>query len=226
MTSSYNDVRLYKRNSHSFLGSIMNKVYKTVFVSEKDTVVTELKMKYVDILRGEELINDIKDTYLDYYPDVKFLDLEDIVAILFKDFLNQIKSGNQDHQQAVNFFIQGKNKYMEGRNKVQQKKEVQQVSSNTFIFEEVEELDEPKNVNDLKPGDTVYLSVELNTRDINRVKVFLYDVEPLLNGEILTTSDIITIRYLNFIDQIRNSGNNKKVIMAILKNLGYQKALE
>ncbi|MEX3623637.1 hypothetical protein [Viridibacillus arvi] len=223
--NSYHDVRVMKKKNSSLIRSIANKIYSSVFEVETDTVELKLRMNYVDILRGEELVNDIKDTYMDYYPDVLYLRVEDIIAILYKDFLNQLKSGNQDHKQAVNFLLQGKKEYLNEIERVkiiQQKKELQQISPNTFILDagiEVEEVD----IDDLEPCDIVHLQLEFKIRDINRGKLFLYDVEPFLENVKISIEDVIVIRYLNFIEQIRDSGNNKNVILSILRNLGYKK---
>lgn len=221
---SFYEIRGKKRKT-SLFDSVISKVFNAL---DLDTEKLGLKMRYVDVLRGEELVNDIKDTFIEYYPQVASLNLGDIITVLYSDFLRQIKNGNQNHKLAAEFLLSGKSRYLAQLDKPKvQKKEFHQVNQNTFIFEDVDDDEDLEELSDkFGSGELVFVDILFKKRDINRGKVFLYDITTYLNDEVFSLEDMIVIRYLNFIEQVRLEGNSHKVMKAILKNLGYKKTLE
>lgn len=215
---SYYELRRNKKRSASLFGDIVNKIVHAFVDTEQERL--ELKLKYVDILRGEAFVNDLRDTYIDVYPEANKFELIDLITLLYVDFVNQIKNGTYSHQDAATFLVNGKRKYLDSIKKPRlTRKKVQQVSLYSYILEDIEEEETEDDLDqEISAGDVVYLEIVFNTRENNRCKVFLYDIEPYLEGESLNVQDIIAIRYLNFIEQVRLEGNNSKVMKAILKN--------
>ena len=222
---SYYETKGRKRKGNSVFKKVLN-----AFVDiASDQEVLDLKMRYVDVLRGEEFLSDIKDLYIDKDPSVSNIDLEDIIAILYENYLQLIKNGNMDHQKAANFLVKGKKKYLDTmKSQKENRNEFRQISPNTFILEDAEDFGiQLGDANDsFDTSELVNLHVTLNNRDINRGKVFLYDINAYLNNEVLNVEDVIVISYLNLIHAIREKGNNVKVMESILYNLGYKEALE
>jgi len=217
---SYYQLRKNKKRSTSLFEGVVNKLFDAFVETDKEKL--ELKMRYVDILRGEAFVNDLRDTYIDKYPEASQFELIDLITMLYIDFINQIKKGNYSHQEAAAILVNGKKKYIDSLKKnLLTRKKVQQVSPYSFIFEEIEEEDEDIDNDldsDFSAGDVVYLEVVFNTRENNRCKVFLYDIEPYLEGKLINVQDVVAIQYLNFIEQVRLEGNNTKVMKNILKN--------
>lgn len=222
---SYYETKGRKKKGNSVFKKVLN-----AFVDiAPDQEVLDLKMRYVDVLRGEEFLNDIKDLYIDKDPSVSNIDLEDIIAVLYENYLQLIKNGNMDHQKAANFLVKGKKKYLDTmKSPKENRNEFRQISPNTFILEDVEDFGiQLETANDnFDTSELVNLHVTLNNRDINRGKVFLYDINAYLNNEVLNVEDVMVISYLNLIHAIREKGNNVKVMESILYNLGYKDALE
>lgn len=217
----------YKNKRVSLFDTVVSKV-KNAFV---DTNIEKLdiRLKYVDWLRGESFINDFHELFKHKYPEADKLELVELVTLLYVDFIKQIKSGKYSHEAAARFLVDGKKKYLDGLKKQRPtRKEVHQISPNSFIFEDVEDDDDDDDEleRDVSVGDIVYVEIDFNKNLNNRCKVFLYDIENFLDGVVVNIEDVIAIRYLNFIDQIRLEGNNPKVMKAILKSYINSKALE
>ena len=222
---SYYEIRNTKNKRPSLFDAVVNKVVGAFVDRDKEKI--DLKLRYVDILRGEEYVNDIRDILIDKYSEASKFELVDLIYLLYVDFIRQIKNGKYSHKDAAIFLLDGKRKYLDTLNKPKfTRKEVHQVTPNTFIFEEIEEDEEEEFDEEISIGDLVLFETAFNIRDNNRCKVFLYDIEQYLEGEVLTVQDIIRIRYLNFIDQVRLEGNNSKVMNAIMKNFINEKSLE
>lgn len=220
MVLSYYELRGKKSKKISIFDTVVNKVINAFVDTETEKL--DIKLKYVDILRGEEVVNDLKDTFIDKYPIVAKFEVADLFYLLYGDFIMQIKNGKFSHSDAADFLIDGKRKYLDILSKRRStRKEIQQVSPNSFIFEDIEEEDEDFVENgsrEFSINDVVYFELIFNIRQNNRCKVFLYDIEPYLDGEVINVEDVIAIRYLNFIDQVRLEGNNPKIMKSILKN--------
>lgn len=201
--------------------SVVNKVMKVFVDTENEKL--DLKMRYVDVIRGGEFIDDLIDTYIDQYPEISRFKLGKLISILFIDFINQIKSGHYNHKDAAQFLLDGKRKYLDVLDKPKvTRKEVHMVSPYTFIFEDIEEDEDDEEVeqenSDLSLSDVVYLEIIIDIRQKNRCKVFLYDIKPYLEGIDINVQDVIVIRYLNFIEQIRLEGNNSRIMKSIMKS--------
>lgn len=212
------------RSKYNQKKSLMDRLrHKIEAVLDLDTVVLSLKMKHIDLLRGNAFIDDIQETFDEAYPDCMRLNIADLINILFQDFIKQVKSGTHDHRVVADFLLDGNLRYLHPLKQKQTKKEsqrkLQQVTPYSFIFEDVEEeIDEVEEMDEM-----VIVDIAFKERFINRVKILLYDIEPHLKGENLSVEDVIVIRYLNFIERLRIEGNNRKIMEAILINLGYKK---
>lgn len=217
----YYKVRSKYHRKRTLLEKLRHKIEAAL---DLDTVLLSLKMKHVDLLRGIAFIDDIQDTYKEFYPDCVNMDIAELINILFRDFLRQIKNGNHDHQTVADFLLEGNLKYLQPLKRKPKKMEspqrkLNQISPYSFVFEDVEEEIEYEEETD----DLVYVDIAFKEKFINRIKILLYDIEPHLKGEHFTVEDVIVIRYLNFIERIRIEGNNPKVMDAIIRNLGYKK---
>ncbi|MCM3390637.1 hypothetical protein LG296_20170 (plasmid) [Ureibacillus chungkukjangi] len=224
---SYYDVRAMKDRKKSIFTSVVNKIRNALVDIENEKL--DLKMRYVDVVRGDEYVNDIRDTFITQYPELNQFELGKLIALLYVDFIINIQSGNLSHKDAARFLIEGKRKYLDVLHKPKSKitrKEVQQVSPTTFIFQDIEDdEDEDEEFDDYKEpkghfsmSDIVFIEIVLNIRQNNRCKVFLFDIEPYLEGFTLDVEDVIVINYLDFIERIRWEGNNTKMMKRIVKN--------
>ncbi|MCM3390433.1 hypothetical protein LG296_20525 (plasmid) [Ureibacillus chungkukjangi] len=225
----YDQSRGNKYKKNSLFESVVNRIINT-FVDTKSEKLN-IKMRYVDILRGENYVNDLRDIFIDKFPEASKFELIDLIMILYTDFIEKIKNGDHSHSTAARYLLEGKRKHLnnlEKRNTIT-RKEVHQVTPNTLIFEDIEEddfEDEELEHDDVSVDDIVYFDIDVNSNQNNRCKVFLYDIEPYLNGDKIDVKEVIAICYLSFIDQIRKKGNNPKIMKAILNNFINEKAQE
>lgn len=219
---TYYEVRSKYQQKKSFMERLVQKVEAAL---DLDTVKLSLKMKHIDYLRGEAFIDDIQEIFEEVYPECERLNIAELINILFKDFIKQIKSGTQDHKVVADFLLDGNLRYLQPLIQIKKKngssqRELQQVSTYSFIYEDVIE---EEDVCDKELDDMVYIDIMFKEKFINRVKILLYDLEPHLKRESFSVEEVIVIRYLNFIERVRTEGNNPKVMESILINLGYKK---
>ena len=209
--------------------SLFSKVLGALVEVDSDHEVLQLRMRHVDILRGEEFLNDIIDLYIEKEPSVAKISLEDIIAVLYENYLQQIKNGKVDHQKAANFLLAGKKKFLDPmQNPEEEKREFRQISLTSFVLEEPDdtEIFLGDSNEKIETSELIELDITINNRDIKRGKVFLYDINAYLKNEVIKVEDVIVISYLNLIETIRLKGNNRKIMESILYNLGYEEALE
>jgi hypothetical protein len=212
------------QSKHLKKRSLLERLVKKIEMAlNLDIVKLNLTMKYIDVLRGYAFIDDLKETFGENHPECKTLNISDIISILYEDFIKQIKNGNQNHKVVAEFLLDGKLRYIDSMKKnVPYERRFKQITPNTFIYEDVELEDDDidDDVDEENLEETVYVEIFIKEKFVNRGKILLYDLEPYLKGEKITIEDVISIRYLNFIDQLRVEGNNRKVMKAILISLG------
>jgi hypothetical protein len=165
---------------------------------------------YYDYIRGEVFIDDM----FDIFDDVpRGFDLSVLIHLLYKDFLTQIKKGNIN-KQVAGFLVSGKARFL-GEKKVE-KRVMKALTKNVFSFESIEEeINEEESEKEKK----AYITIQMKESEILRGEIFLHDLTPYLNDQHVTIEDLLTILYLDFINQIKEQGNSDKIQKNILSHL-------
>jgi len=170
---------------------------------ESDTVLLELKIPHYDLVRGELFCEDITEMAAgdDEEQELTF-EIDDLLFLLYKDFLIQIR-----HYDIRTLYEKVKNlqsKYQTRSMDLKQK--------NDFVWERIEKTSSrgQKIIN--------YL-FEIKKKYVLRGEVFLLDLSSKYQDVTMTVEELISFLYSDFIYNVRQ-GNNDKIIREILKNLG------
>lgn len=165
---------------------------------------------YYDYIRGEVFIDDM----FEMYEDVpRGFNLAVLIHLLYRDFITQIKKGNIN-KQVAGFLLAGKERYLR-ENKIE-KRVMKAVTEHVFTFESIEEEIIEEEVEKEKKA---HVTIQMKESELLRGEIFLHDLSPFLKGEHLTIEDLLTILYLDFINQIKEQGNSMKVQKNILSHL-------
>lgn len=170
------------------------------------TIVTD----YYDYIRGEVFIDDM----FDINDDVpRGFDLAVLIHLLYKDFLTQIKKGSIN-EQVARFLLSGKARYL-GEKKIN-RRVMKALTEHVFTFESIEEeIIEEESKREKK----AYITIQMKESEILRGEIFLHDLSPYLSNQNITIEDLLTILYLDFINQIKEQGNSDKIQKNILSHL-------
>lgn len=180
-----------------------------------DFATLTFHVPYYDYLRGQVFIDDIKAVYEECPDD---FDLAALLSLLHDDFLYHTKKGSRTHQQTAQYLLYGQRQYLTYQTVIKREKQaLKQVSDYTFImsFEEEEEIEEKE-----KP-DQAEITIRVKESKIQRTEILLYDVSPYMDDQVVTVEDMLAIVYLDFIQRIKQEGNNDKVMKSILKGLEF-----
>ncbi|MGF6947751.1 hypothetical protein QF028_000244 [Neobacillus sp. B4I6] len=164
---------------------------------------------YYDYIRGEVFIDDM----FDIFDDVpRGFDLAVLIHLLYKDFLTQIKKGNVN-KQVAGFLLSGKARYL-GEKKAE-RRVMKALTEHVFTFESIEE----EIIEESDKEKKAYITIQMKESEILRGEIFLHDLTPYLNNQHVTIEDLLTILYLEFINQIKEQGNSDKIQKNILSHL-------
>jgi hypothetical protein len=164
---------------------------------------------YYDYIRGEVFIDDM----FDIFDDVpRGFDLAVLIHLLYKDFLTQIKKGNVN-KQVAGFLLSGKARYL-GEKKAE-RRVMKALTEHVFTFESIEE----EIIEESEKEKKAYITIQMKESEILRGEIFLHDLTPYLNNQHVTIEDLLTILYLEFINQIKEQGNSDKIQKNILSHL-------
>lgn len=169
----------------------------------------EIKLPYYEYLRGEVFCQDLMDLFEEAPYTFSVVSL---MSILFEDFLTQIKKGT-NYENMARFLVENKYKYLDPPKK--ETRVLKQVNTNLFSFETTEEEVAVKEEN----SRTAYLTVKIRDKMLLRGEIFLHDLSPFLNKELLQIEELFAILYLDFIAKIKEKGNNVDVMKAILNRI-------
>ncbi|WP_221568930.1 hypothetical protein [Alkalihalobacillus sp. TS-13] len=174
---------------------------------ETDYRYIEINIPYYDYLRGEVLINDVK-TIADDAPDI---DLGKLIALLYVQFLLQIRKGFPIKQ--VGQFLNGKKlEYITPEK--QESRTMEVISNGQSTFWDYEEKDQVTE--NMK---SAYLTVRMKKAEIYRGEILLYDLKNLNDTFEMTIEEMLAILYLDFIHKIKSEGNNEKTMKSIIKSV-------
>lgn len=167
----------------------------------------QIEVPYYEFLRGEVFVEDMKDLFEEAPQN---LSLYHLIALLYFDFLEQVKKGAK-YDQICPFLISSKKKFLE--RPMVQKRVLKQVTSNLFSFEqrevEIEVTSEEKRAE---------ITLRIKESEIYRGEVFLHDISPYMMGEELTVEGLLVILFMDFLQSIKEKGNSSQVMKAILLN--------
>lgn len=182
-----------------------------------DVANLTLSVPYYDYLRGQVFIDDIKTVY-EECPDS--FNLASLLSLLHDDFLYHTKKGSRNHQQTAHYLSYGQKQYLAYQTVTKREKQtLKRVNEHTFVmsFEEEEEIEEKED------RDLAEITIRLKESKIQRTEILLYDVSPYMNDQVITVEDMLVIVYLDFIEKVKQEGNNDKVMKSILRGLEFYK---
>ncbi|MFK9119555.1 hypothetical protein ACJEBK_22125 [Peribacillus frigoritolerans] len=167
----------------------------------------QIEVPYYEFLRGEVFVEDMKDLFEEAPQN---LSLYHLIALLYFDFLEQVKKGAK-YDEICPFLISSKKKFLE--RPMVQKRVLKQLTSNLFSFEQREE--EIEVTSEEKRAE---ITLRIKESEIYRGEVFLHDISPYMKGEELTVEDLLVILFMDFLQSIKEKGNSSQVMKAILLN--------
>jgi hypothetical protein len=170
-----------------------------------------VSLPYYDFLRGKVFLEDIRENFIEESPPQ--FGLDDLIYLLYNDFLTQIKRGAKN-EQIAQYLLSGLNRHFQVTKR--EKRIMKPISQSSFEFELIEEEDIEMQQ---EKGKTAYLSIRMRESEILRAEVLLHDLENYLGGTEVSIEQIIAITYLDFIEKVKSEGNSLKVQKAILNRL-------
>lgn len=171
-----------------------------------------ISLPYYDFIRGKVFLEDLRDNFVEESPPP--FGLDDLIYLLYDDFLQQIKRGNAKHDQIAQYLLSGLNRHFQVTKK--EKRIMKPISQSSFEFELIEEEDIEMQQ---EKGKTAYLTIRMRESEILRAEVLLHDLEPNLGSTEVSIEQVIAITYLDFIEKVKSEGNSLKVQKAILNRL-------
>lgn len=174
--------------------------------------ILTVTVPYYEYLRGIVFCDDLRDNYGEEVP-FQF-DLSLLMFLLYDDFLAQIKRGSAKNDQIAAYLQAGKKKYFQQR--LTEKRIMKPLTRHVFAFETVEEEEEPEVISETKRA---YLDIRMKETEVLRGEVLLNDLEAFMKGVDISIEEMITIIYLDFIENIKQQGNSAKVQKSILAHL-------
>ncbi|MED4400308.1 hypothetical protein [Metabacillus fastidiosus] len=204
-----NSYSRYNLLSKVLKGSDEKKSWLDYFFSSKYCYL-EISLPYYDFLRGKIFLQDLRDVF---DKDVPLLfDINNLFDLLYFDFLNQVKKG-VNYSAIASFLLNRKYIYLSSP--VIETQVMTEIKPNLFTLESVEE-EEGDSDNSEKYA---YITLRIKSSVILRGEVFLHDLSPYMKEEDFTIEDLFTILYLDFIQKIKENGNNLKVMRSILSRV-------
>lgn len=189
---------------------LAGKGYKGIidyFATNKQNVL--ISIAYYDYLRGKIFIDDMKENF----SDVPFhFNVSTLVFLLYTDFMSQVKKGAAEHKDIANFLLTGKKMHFHKKQK--ETRIMKNIGKNLFAFET--EFEDEENEDEYQFAD---LHIKFRQSEILRGEILLHDLEEYLNGVTISFEDILIIRYLNFISEVKEKGNSINIQKAILNNI-------
>ncbi|MFJ7367548.1 hypothetical protein ACIQWQ_26130 [Peribacillus frigoritolerans] len=167
----------------------------------------QIEVPYYEFLRGEVFVEDMKDLFEEAPQN---LSLYHLIALLYFDFLEQVKKGAK-FEQLCPFLISSKKKFLE--RPMIEKRVLKQVTTNLFSFEQREE--EIEVTSEEKRAE---ITLRIKESEIYRGEVFLHDISPYLMDEELKVEDLLVILFMDFLKRIKEKGNSSQAMKAILLN--------
>lgn len=204
MKKSYSSLNILQKR---LSGVIDSKGLFGSFISNRKYLT--ISMPYYDYIRAKVFIQDLRDNYKEEIP-YQF-DIAVLLHMLYDDFLTQVKKGAKN-EQIANYLLAGKRRYFQ--KKPQQKRVMKPITQYVFEFETIEE-----EVIETKEDKTAYIELRMRESEVLRGEVLAHDLLFFTKGEEISVEEMITIVYLDFIQNIKSEGNSLKVQKSILSHL-------
>ncbi|WP_066297409.1 hypothetical protein [Bacillus sp. FJAT-29937] len=207
MKKSFSQLNLLQKK----LSNIGEKSWFDNFFTSKYRFI-ELKLPLYEYLRGKVFIEDIVDLYEEEEESID-ISINQLIDILYIDFLSQIKKG-VSFENMANYLVSKKQQYLSPP--TSQKRIMKRVNTNLFTFKTVEE---EVSITPEEESQHAYITLKIKEAALLRGEVFLHDLTPYLAGHSLQIEEVIIILYLDFIEKIKDKGNNLEVMKAIVNRL-------
>ena len=125
--------------------------------------------------------------------------------------MNQVKRGIVKNDHVSNYLMAGKNRHFQKQ--IQQKRLLKPLTPRMFEFETIIE-------EEVKPQEnqTACIVLRIRETELFRGEILLHDLFSNTDFEI-SVEELISIVYLDFIEQIKNEGNSLKVQKSILTHI-------
>jgi hypothetical protein len=206
LKKSYSSLNLLKERLSGF--SDTKGLFSYLFTNKKYLTVS---MPYYDFIRGKVFIGDLRDNFDDV--PLQF-SLNDLIFLLYDDFLTQIKKGAKN-EQIAHYLIIGQKTHFQ-KTKIE-KRVMKHITKNLLEFETIE-VEEQEEVEEIQREDrkTAYLTIRMRQSEVLRAEVLIHDLEPFLKGTEISVEQVISIIYLDFIEKVKSEGNSLKVQKSIL----------
>lgn len=186
----------------------------------------EIEIPYYDYLRGNVLVNDIKEVIEDC---PSHLSLVSLINLLYLQFLLQVKKGAtaiENRKKGLDLLtishkLMAMKEELTGQPKMVEKikkDELVQLTSHTWAFEEREEIVERKPS---KKEKHAYVTIRMKTQEIYRGEILINDLCNVNSDFELNVEELIELLYLDFIKSIKNNGNDERVMRNIVQAFEY-----
>lgn len=168
--------------------------------------IITIEIPYYEYLRGTIFIDDLRENYKDKVP--YNFDVASLIYLLYDDFMKQVKRG-ASNKEIAQFLLRGKEEYFYTRKK--EKRVMKAITERLLEFQSIEE-EEIVQTNEKK----AYIDLKMEEREILRGEVLLHDLEVYLNDVPIRIEDILAIRFLDFISDLKKEGNSLSVQKSIV----------
>lgn len=176
---------------------------------ESKSVTLHIQVPYYDLLRGKVFISDLEAII---GQELKDFSVEDLFALLYEDFLRQIRKG-ADLQQIARWLMALKERYKEDDSE-----EVSDFVQRTdYSFELVTRDQQKSTKRENRPTDVL---ISINRKLAERGEILLFDLTNLEDDFDLTLEEFMSIRYQDFMREVK--AGNERVVKAVISNLKRQ----
>ena len=164
----------------------------------------KIELNKNEYARGKVFCNDIKETFK---GEINRFDIEKLIYVLYMDFLEQVRDG-LSHKDIAAYLAKNKMKYYT----VQQSEVTTLVQVTKKHFKLKTGLDFVNSRSD----DTTILLISMKETELLRGETLLNDIEHLIVDYKLTVEELLTILYLEFIDDIKKEGITRDLQLNII----------
>lgn len=168
--------------------------------------IITIEVPYYEYLRGTIFIDDLKDSYQEEVPSN--FDIAGLIYLLYDDFIKQVKRG-ASNKEIAQFLLRGKEEYFYSRKK--EKRVMRAITERLLEFKSFEEEESVRT-----DERTAFIDLKIQEKEILRGEVLLHDLEPHLNDVPISIEDILTIRFLDFVSDIKKEGSSPSVQKSIV----------
>lgn len=165
----------------------------------EDKAQIDITLPEREFVRADAFVEDIKEM-----TALRYFDLGDVIAILFEDFIDQVRHGVNQRDILQNL--------KERRHYITQESRIRELRPVALNHWQVQEETVQRRIR------CVTLTIKAPTKTIRRAETLLYDLEEIDPSFKMTVEDMVTILILDLVNEVKR-GNGNRYVQGIIERM-------